>query len=348
MVDVSATRIGIISEVYGGPTPPAKYGGISATVYDISEELVRRGRDVTLFATEGSSSSGKLIVVPPGDLSSNAEGPLPPYVRVALEHKDEIDVWIDGSHHKRFARHCAEWFPKVRALCPSWNPNRVDCPVNTVVQSPHLIKELDKPEDTPFFFAGIPLQCYSPNFNPSVHPHFMRSVSINVLAVYKGTDLLVAAAAKHGFPLQLYGPCPDQKWFKKEIEPYLKQNNITYLGECGRERSRIMRGAVASFTLSTWPEPGSRVSLESFALGCPVIALPSGCFPYYIEDGVNGALCEGRDPDSIYEAYLKVLEGGSNMRLEARRTAEEKFDLGVYVDNWEKMFKRMMEGDRWA
>ena len=336
-------RIGMISEVYGGTTPPKRYGGISATIHDISEELVRRGHEVTLFAPEGSWTSGTLVVVPPGDLSSHDLSHLPPYVKIAVQYIDEIDVWMDGSHHKRFARHCRDFWPKARVLCPSWNPNREDCPVNTVVQSPHMIKEMGKPDDTPFFYVGVPLEDYTPDYNGQG-----RAVSINVLSVYKGTDLLVKAAAECGIPVDLYGPCSDMKWFEKEIKPYVQTcKHIRWMGECGSERIDIMANAVASFTLATWPEPGSRASVESFACGCPVIALPSGCFVHYIEDGVNGALCEGRDPESIYKAYRKVVDGGAEMRRAARRTAEEKFSLKVWVDNWERMFGRLMRGERW-
>jgi len=346
MVDGTPLRVGMISEVYGGTTPPEKYGGISASVHDLSEEFVRRGHWVTLFAPEGSWSSGRLVVVPKGDRTSNVDGPLPPYVGRIIDggYIRTIDVWIDGTHHKQFARYCKEAFPGVNVLCPSWNPNREDCPQNTVVQSPHMIKEMGKPEDTPFFYGGIRLEDYEPQYEADGN-----SVSINVLSVYKGTDLLVKAAAEHGFPVDLYGPCSNQRWFKKEIAPHIQTcRNIRWLGECGKERIDIMRDAVASFTLATWPEPGSRASIESFACGCPVIALPSGCFPYYIESDVNGVLCEGRDPDSIYDAYKRVIAGGSEMRRAARRTAEEKFDIHSRAENYEALFKRMMEGDRWA
>lgn len=337
-------KIGLISEMYGRPTPPEKYGGIAATISDIAEELVRRGRDVTLFATKGSRCHGRTVILPEGDAPARIPE-LPPYVNVLVSsHLQEIDVWIDGSHHKRFARYCTQHRPEVNVLCPSWNPNKEDVPCNTVVQSPHMIQEglCDKPEDTPFFFAGIPLGLYEPGYEPTG-----MTVSINVLSEYKGTDLLVAAAAEYGFPLRLYGPISGGKWYTKEVKRNMEAPNVEYMGECGMDRIDILRNAAMSFTLSVWHEPGSRASIESFACGCPVVALPSGCFPYYIEDGVNGALCEGRDPKSIYEAYQRVLAGGRAMRVKARETALEKFDLKVYVDNWEKLFHRVIGGDRW-
>lgn len=340
-------KIGIISETYGRPTPPVGYGGIAATIHDISEELVRRGHEVVLFATEGSWTSGRLVLIPGGDVPLRQKV-VPEYVLfLAANYINGFDVWIDGSHHKRFARYCMEHYPEENVLCPAWNPNSEDSPCNTVVQSPHMVDKqlLNKPDNTPFFFAAIPLWEYEPSYEPGD-----GGVSINVLSEYKGTDLLVASAARHGFPLKLYGPISSDSWYKAsgvqdKVERY---SNIRYMGECGPERIDILRNATASFTLSVWPEPGSRVSLESFACGCPVIALECGCFPYYIESGVNGVLCKSRDPDTIYEAYLEVESAGRRMREAARKTAEEKFNLGVYVDNWENLFQRMIRGERWA
>ncbi|NIQ88680.1 MAG: glycosyltransferase family 4 protein [Deltaproteobacteria bacterium] len=339
-------RIGIISEMYGGiTTPPQKYGGIAASCHDLSEELVRRGHDVYLFAIHGSRASGTLVEVTAGDAQySIYPDVLPPYVTAALSYKDSIDVWLDGSHHKRFARVCLEQFPEVNIICPSWNPNREDLPQNPMFQSPHMYKAITGEENPnngiPWFWFGIPLEQYWPNYNePELPP-----VSINVLSEHKGTDLLLAAAAKFGFEVHLYGGVQDK--FHKRIRRYLGRPNIRHFGETAMERIQILQKSAMSITLSIWPEPGSRVTLESLALGCPCLVTESGCLPYYIEDGVNGAIV-GREPEDIYEGVKRIIAGGRDMRRCARETAEDMFSMQRCVNNFERLFERVMDGERW-
>jgi len=331
----SRLRIGIISELYSITTPPQKYGGIARIVHYLSEELVRRGYDVTLFALPGSSTSGLLVTVQAGD---SQDGPRPPYVDVALSYVGDIDVWIDGSHHKRFARECSAG----NVLCPSWNPNRADIPINPVLQSPHMFEQLGLKEGSaPCFFVGIPMP------DPELRRLSDTIVSMNVMTAYKGVHRAVAAARHCGFDLELYGHAPDVKWYEHNVlRPAMQSDNISLFGLAGRERFDIFRRAAASISLVTWPEPGSLASIESMACGCPVIATGAGCFPYYIESGVNGVLTDS-DPESVCSAMEAVLSAGEGMRIAAREFAEENFSLGKYVDEWEALFMKIMEGERW-
>jgi glycosyltransferase involved in cell wall biosynthesis len=340
-----ALNIGLISETYGCiTTPPVMYGGIAATMHDLAEEFVKRGHSVRLFAIAGSHTSGDLVVVPAGDAQYDLYPDLlPPYVAEAKRYIVSTDVWIDGSHHKRFARWCLENRPEVNVICPSWNPNAVDLPQNPVFQSPHIYKVAtgkEGGEHIPWFWFGIPLENYQPASEWSEH-----AVSVNVIAEHKGTDLLVAAAAKYHFPLHLYGPV-DGLFFKRKIRQYMPATNVRFMGECGPERIDIIRNAAMSCTLSVWPEPGSRVTLESLALGCPCMVTAAGALPYYIQDGVNGAIV-GRDPESIYAGYLRILDGGAAMRHAARETALEMFSMRKLGDNLERCFARLMDGERW-
>jgi len=338
-------RIGIISEVYGGiTTPPQGYGGIAAGVSDITEEFVRRGHRVWLFAIRGSKTAGTLVEVDAGD-SAFITHPdaVPPYVTEAKKYMRLIDVWIDGSHHKRFARMCLERHPEINIICPSWNPNLEDLPQNPFFQSPHMYAAItgeDKPNDIPWFWWGIPFDRYEPCYDEPTGP----LVSINVLAEYKGTDLLLAAAAEHGFEVHLYGNTAPN--FHSRIRRFLTYPNVKYFGEIGMDRIGILQKSVASATLSIWPEPGSLVSLESLALGCPCVVTNSGCLPYYIKDGVNGVIV-GRDPDSIAAGVQRVIDGGREMRRCARETAEDMFSLQRCVNNIERVFERVMDGERW-
>lgn len=340
-------NIGMISEVYGGiTTPPQFYGGIGRSVHDITEELVKRGHNVRLFAIEGSRTSGELFVVPAGDAPLYLLDTMPPYVEYAKKHIGWADVWLDGSHHKRFAWWCLENRPEVNIICPSWNPNAIDLPQNPVLQSPHMYEVITGEkggEHVPWFWFAVPQERYEP-IDYAVWP-LERPVSINVLSEHKGTDLLVEAAAKHGFPVDLYGPM-DVAFFNKKIRRNLR-DNIRIMGEIGPERIQILRKSAMSFTLSIWPEPGSLVTIESLTLGCPCVATASGCLKHYIADGVNGAIVE-RDPDSIFEGYERVLNGGRKMRKAAREMALDMFSMNKFMDNLESVFSRVMDGDRWS
>jgi glycosyltransferase involved in cell wall biosynthesis len=335
-------RIGLISEMYGGTTPPSGYGGISGSVYDLTCEFVRRGHDVTLFATPGSYADGaRVIICQPGDNPSHTTE-LAPYAVEALKHLGEIDVWIDGSHHKHFAWHCYYTHPDVNVLCPSWNPNASDLPQNTVVQSPAMIEGIGtKPKDTPWFFAGLPLNEYEPCYDIGG-----RGLAIHVMASYKGIDVLAQSAATHKFPLDLYGHIPHQAWFDQAVRPYVdKCPNIVYHGPCGIERKEYMARASAFFLIARWWEPGSRAVMEAVACGCPLVLTKAGTLKHYL--GGGGGVYVEDHPDSIYRGYLKIVNGGAALRRRARQVAEELFDVATYAANWEKVFERVMEGDRW-
>ena len=340
-------NIGMISEVYGGiTTPPQLYGGIGASMYDYTEELIRRGHNVRLFAIEGSHTSGELVVVPSGDAQYNLYADImPPFVAEARKHIAWADVWLDGSHHKRFARWCLENKPEVNVICPSWNPNATDLPQNPVLQSPHMYEVITGNkggEHVPWFWFAIPQHLYEPQLSV---PDDQVAVSIHVISEHKGTDLLVKSAAKHGFRVDLYGPKNDG-FFNSKVRKNLTPN-IRILGEIGMDRIQILRESVMSFTLSVWPEPGSRVTLESLTLGCPCVATASGCLKHYIADGVNGAIVD-RDPDSIFEGYRRVLNGGRKMRKAAREMALDMFSMDKFMDNLEAVFGRVMDGERWS
>jgi glycosyltransferase involved in cell wall biosynthesis len=337
-------RIGLISEMYGGTTPPVAYGGISATMYDLTCEFVRRGHDVTLFATPGSRADGaRIIICKPGDRPVyQKETELAPYAVEALKHLGEIDVWIDGSHHKHFAWTCMFRHPYINVLCPSWNPNASDLPQNTVVQSPAMIEGIGtKPKDTPWFFGGIPLDEYEPCYEMGG-----RGLAVHVMTTYKGIDTVVQAASKHHFPLDLYGHVPHQPWFDQAIQPLVdKHHNIVYHGPCGIERKQYMAQASAFFLIARWWEPGSRAVLEAMACGCPVVLTKAGTLKYYLEGG--GGVYVEDNPEAVFNGYRRVINGGSALRRRARQVAEELFSLTTYADNWERMFERVMKGDRW-
>ena len=337
-------KIGVISEMYGGTTPPTGYGGISGTVYDLVCEFIRHGHEVTLFATPGSFVAGaRMVICDAYDRQGCNPGPLPPYAVEALKYVNDIEVWMDGSHHKWFARECKARYPWVNVVCPAWNPNREDLPQNSVVQSPAMIQGIGggMPDTTPWFWGGIPLDEYEPCYEVG-----RRAVSVMVLTPYKGIDILVRSARKHKFPLDLYGHTPSDVWYSQAVEPYVDGELVVYHGPCGLDRKQHFANASMSFLIATWWEPGSRAVLESLACGCPTVLTKAGSLRYYIEDGVSGAYVEDNER-SVYEGYLRVLEGGSEMRRQARKVAEEKFSLVAYASNWERMFERAMRGERW-
>jgi glycosyltransferase involved in cell wall biosynthesis len=197
-------------------------------------------------------------------------------------------------------------------------------------------------EHVPWFWFGIPLKNYTPCYEPTDGPVF-----INTIAEHKGADLMVEAAVEYDIPVRMYGPI-DDAYYDRVIRPILSKSmkSVEMPGEIGWNRVARTKTSSASFILSIWPEPGSRITMESLALGCPCVVTDCGCLPHYIEDGVNGAVVD-RDPESIYQGYLRVLAGGKTMRKTARETALAMFGIDKMVDNIEILFDRVMSGERW-
>ena len=335
-------KILLVSSVYGS-TPPSGYGGIQRVVYDLAEELVRLGHDVTLVAPPGSHCSGRTIEVAaydPGrpwspirsaaDLLS--EEPLYQILRELLSDR-KVDVIHDWSFQSLFVRRHPKEFPFVVSTCipaaPGFErPNLVaSCRAHAGLFGP----------GTRWVRYGLPLQEWAFSARKTDPP-----IHIAKIARFKGQHLAVLAALRAGQPLVLAGNVEDVLYYRAVIRPLLWISpRVRYVGEIRGTQEHLL-GAAALLQTPQWFDAFPLVVLEALACGTPVIALAEGGLPEQVLHGETGFLC--KSVGDIAEAFGRLPE----IRPErCRAWAEEQFSARRMALEYLDLYRVARDGDTW-
>src|SRR5581483_6312921 len=296
-----AMRIGQIAPLIES-VPPRMYGGTERVVYHLTEQLVRLGHEVTLFASGDSRTSARLIATAPRALrlDPNVTDVLPHCV-LQLEqvraHADQFDVL----HFHTDLLH----YPLVRAL--GW-------PAVTTIHG-----RLDLPDLAPCYreFSDVPLVSIS-NAQRRFRPHanwiatVYHGLSVDIEAYrYEGPrdylaflgrispekrpDRAIEIARRAGMPLHIVAKVDraDARYYAEQIAPLIDDRQIRYLGEMAEaEKFRFLSAARALLFPIDWPEPFGLVMIEAMAVGTPVIAWRCGSVSEIVEPGITGFVVE--------------------------------------------------------
>jgi glycosyltransferase involved in cell wall biosynthesis len=343
-------RIAQVSPLYES-VPPRLYGGTERVVSWLTEELVRRGHDVTLFASGDSLTNAHLVSVCPQALRLDPHSwdYLAHHVRLVeqvLQRKDDFDIihfHIDYLHFSMSRR-------------------------DDLAQLTTLHGRLDIPDLVPLFreFAEMPVVSISDaqrhplpwiNWQGTVH-HGMpegtflpRSGSGNYLAFLgrispeKGVDQAIEIAKRAGMPLKIAAKVDrtDKSYFESHVKPMLDHKLIEFVGEIGDlEKNEFLGNASALLFPINWSEPFGIVLIEAMACGLPIIAYPLGSVREIIEDGVSGFLVH-----NIEEAAAALKNLSAIDRRKCRRAFEERFSVKrmaqEYLTIYDGIIKRQPE-----
>ena len=321
-------RIAQIAPLYEC-VPPKLYGGTERIVSYLTEELVREGHEVTLFASGDSMTQANLVPACPQALRLNGGcvDSLAHHVRMlesVAARQNEFDIMhfhIDYLH-----------FPLTRAL--NWTTlttlhGRLD--INDLVPVYQEFRELPvssisnaQRKPLPWLnwqgtvYHGLPDNQYE--FSPKADGYL---AFLGRTSPEKGLDRAIAIAQRVGLPLKIGAKVDavDRDYFEAHIKPLLRNPQIEFLGEVGfPEKNELLGGAVALLFPIMWPEPFGIVMIEAMACGTPIIAYPYGSVPEVIEDGVNG--CVVSDEDGAIAAIQNIERID---RALCRKQFEERF-----------------------
>jgi glycosyltransferase involved in cell wall biosynthesis len=337
--------------------PPRAYGGTERVVHSLTEELVRRGHDVTLFASGDSTTSARLVPVVERALWHHepAYADFSPFWSVALgKVVRDLDYFDVVHNHLDF-----HGFPLAR-LAP--------CPVVTTLHG-----RLDLPELQPLYreMLDVPLVSISDaqrrpvawaNWVATVHhgieldeftfnPRPGRYLAfLGRIAPEKGLDAAIRVARRAGLPLKVAARMPlpftndpnvraDWEHYKQAVEPLLRDADVELVGEVsGAAKDEFLGGAAALLFPICWPEPFGLVMPEALACGTPVLALRAGSVPEVLEDGVTGFVCD--DEDGLVAAVARLSELD---RWRCRAEAERRFSTAAMADRYERVYARLVE-----
>jgi len=340
MVVKERKRIAMLSPV-AWRTPPRGYGAWETVVSNLTEGLVSRGWDVTLFATADSLTSAKL-------LSTVAKG---------YEEDASVDPRVVSCLHVSEAFENAEEFDLIHNhfdYLPLTYSRLVSTPILTTVHgfsSPQILPVYKKYRGSYFVSISNSDRANGLNYLATVYNGINLSEFTfsenpgDALVAYgrihpdKGFHLAIKVAKKTGRRLIMAGYVQDRSYFEKEIAPHVDGDNVKYLGVVtNRERDELLQQAYMVLHLNTIPERFGLVMVEAMAAGVPVVAMDLGSCREVIANGQTGFLVN--DVDQAVKAIKKIPEIS---RRACRQRAEKHFSSDVMVKNYEKVYRRIFQ-----
>jgi glycosyltransferase involved in cell wall biosynthesis len=329
--------------------PPAGYGGTERVVSYLTEELVRRGHQVTLFASGDSRTRARLVPIVPQSLRRvgvTADAATAEHVRMlgrvfaSASSFDVIHCHVDYlafpfSHLVRTPTvhtvHGRLDLPHLQALYRELG--RV--PLVSISRAQRAPLAAVRPSWIATVHHGIPLRDVETS---SAHGQYLAF--LGRISPEKGPAAAIEIAIRTGLPLIIAAKVDpaDREYFEQAIAPRLRHPLVTFIGEVGgAEKLAFLRNARALLFPIDWPEPFGLVMLEAMACGTPVVARRRGSTPEIVQHGRTGFLA---DTDAaLVEAGGRIEEID---RTECRRHVERHFSVDRMVDDYETVYRRLL------
>jgi len=339
-------RIAQVAPLYES-VPPKLYGGTERVVAYVTEELIRRGHDVTLFASGDSTAAAPLKAVHhtalrPGGLAVWGQSLHLPMLSEVFDNADRFDV---------IHCHLDYWsFPFARMVStPTLTTlhGRLDIPqLHSVYRyySEAPVVSISDAQREPLtelnwrgtVYHGLPADQLTFNPGPGSYLAFLGRI-----APEKRPDLAIEVARRTRIPLKIAAKVDavDREYFESRIRPLLEGEDIDFIGEISEcEKSDFLGNAMALLFPVDWPEPFGLVMIEALACGTPVIARPCGSVPEVVRNGVTGLIASSTG--DLAEAVHRI---PSISRHRCRAEFEARFTAGVMADHYERIYHRLVD-----
>ena len=329
--------------------PPNFYGGTERVVSYLTEELVRRGHDVTLFASGDSLTSAKLVSGFPRSLrlAGLSGASIGPGLHLAML----ADVYGSAAQFDIIHSHVDYWcFPFTR-LTPTPTVvtmhGRLDVelirpiyerftevPLVSISDSQRLPLQFMNWVGTAYH--GLPDGLLEFNPNPGKYLAFLGRICPE-----KRVDLAIDVAEKAGVPLKIAAKVDavDVEYFETLIKPRLHPPDVEHIGEIGEhEKSEFLGNSIAQLFAIDWPEPFGLAMIESFACGAPVISRPCGSVPEIVTPGKTGFIAS--TVDELVDAVKRI---GEISRADCRAEFEKRFTAARMAARYEELYAKVIQ-----
>jgi len=336
----SQRRIAVLSPV-AWRTPPRQYGAWETVASNIAEGLASRGWDVTLFATRDSITSARLhAVIDHGYEEDPAVDPkVAEYLHIseAFEHAAEFD--LIHSHYDFMALSYTRLVktPVLTTIHGFSSPQIM--PVYQKYGNGYFasISDSDRAPGLNYLatvYNGIDLSLYPFQESPGEELIFLGRIHPD-----KGVHLAIAVARLSDLPLTIAGIIQDKEYFRKQVEPYLDDREIRYIGAVDNEgKNDLFARAKALLHLNTIPERFGLVLAEANAAGVPVIAMDLGSCREVIQDGQTGFLV-----NNVNEAVHALRRIPEIDRAACRQRVKAHFSIETMVAGYERVYATIFE-----
>lgn len=330
--------------------PPKGYGGTELIVSLLTEQLVKDGHEVTLFASGDSLTKAQLIDVIPESLRLRKDIPLHRWAAYELrsllklrERFREFDVIHNHmgypafpilnelnmpaitTNHNQVADYCTDIFFAYKHL-----------PLVSISQS---YKQLNYPDVLNYMavvYNGIDIENFF--YDPNRERNYL--LFIGRISEDKGTAAAINMALKLGLPLKIAGKIDvvDENYFQEKVKPHLHKDGIEFLGEVTfDEKVQLYMGAKAVLYPINFDEPFGLVMAESLACGTPVVALDRGSVREVISDGETGIVAK-----SIEELLDRFVEIENISGADCRKRVAQLFSKERMTHGYEEVYKNLI------
>ncbi len=336
-------RIAVLSPV-SWRTPPRHYGPWESVVSLLTEELVRLGLDVTLFATRDSQTSGKLVAVCPRPYSEDPS--VNPKVAECLHIAEVFERSADYDLiHNHF-----DFLPLTYSAL-------VETPVLTTIHgfsSPAIIPVYRK-YNAQSHYVAISESDRSPELDYIATIHHGIDVARFPFSGAEGEYLLffgrihpekgvheaIQVAQRVGIKLVIAGIIQDQDYFATKVKPHIDGTTVDYLGSVGPDqRADVLGHALALLHLVSFDEPFGLSLIESMACGTPVIAFDRGSMPEIIRDGETGYIVEDIEGAINAVAAVRTID-----RSICRADVEKRFTSTRMARDYVRVYQKILNGE---
>jgi glycosyltransferase involved in cell wall biosynthesis len=328
--------------------PPRLYGGTERIVFWLTEELVRQGHDVTLFASADSITSAELVPCTPRALRLNplVKDPIPYYmlmldrVRRQANEFDFLHFHIDQLHFPLFRDMAARTLTTLhgRQDLPDLPPLYLgfdEMPLASISHSQR--KPIPYANFAATVHHGLPLDLHKPIF----HPRGGYVAFLGRISPEKGPDRAIEIARALGVPLKIAAKVDkvDEAYFAEAIKPMLEGPGVEFIGEINdAQKNEFLGEALALLFPIDWPEPFGLVMIEAMACGTPVLAFNHGSVAEIVDDGVTGRMV-----DTTEQAVTALPQVLALDRRVVRRRFEERFSATRMAKDYVGVYRKLLQ-----
>ena len=342
-------RIAQVAPLYES-VPPKYYGGTERVVSYLTEELVRQGHEVTLFASGDSETKARLVAACQRSLrlDKHCIDHLAHHIVMlerVFQEAPEFDIvhfHVDYLHFSMSRRQQITHVTTLHGrldipdLFPLYQEFR-DMPVISI--SDVQREPLPWANWQATVYHGLPADLYRFRAQPGSYLAFLGRISPE-----KRVDRAIEIAKRVQIPLKIAAKVDrvDRKYFKSVIEPLLRDSLVEVVGEIGdREKDEFLGNAYALLVPIDWPEPFGLVMIEAMACGTPVIAYRGGAVPEIMEEGHTGFIVE--ELEDAVEAARRIPKLS---RTRCREVFEQRFTASRMANDYVRAYERLINSKR--
>jgi glycosyltransferase involved in cell wall biosynthesis len=351
------------------PIPPKNYGGTEVVIYNLVEELVAQGHDVTLFAPGDAKTSAKLVSFFPKSLIAGGvpwQSHLKAFYHLykSLERAAEFDIvhthlssssdmyifpltaHLKTAHvttlHSRFPfDRVSNWTGEADYLYMEWAPYVPIVAISKSAQA-EVKHELNF---VGVVHHGLPMEQFRPRSRRKQREDFFAW--LGRVVPDKGVHLAIEAAKKAKVRLVLAGTIDrytkeSTDYFQEEIKPQIDGKQIKYIGPVNmKEKISLLSRARGFLNPIQWEEPFGMVMIESMALECPVISFDRGAAPEIIVNGETGFLVHNLEEMVEYIPRIDEID-----RAATREYVEKNFSARAMANHYVDIYKKLIKENK--